>query len=205
MTYHYHYIDGSVIEFPCEYIVKIIDYGRNYFNNVNTGVSSTNIIQKICSLNECAPDCGSNFGYEQIHGERTPGSFYYINPRVPNCSHDLLTAIGYKDILIGPDKVCDKIEYNYTASTITFGTPAITQRTFTATNRVVSNVADMSEALRQFIPNFNSLKMHTKYDSTWKKKGDMHIYENMTPYEFIASPAVLVKSTILPEIPRLFG
>jgi hypothetical protein len=90
MRYH---INGSIYEFPSEYIVKIIDYGRNYINN---GTTTTNDIVSniICSTPKCAPRCGETVGYDIIQGDAHSGikgksDFYYINPVTPNASHDL--------------------------------------------------------------------------------------------------------------------
>ena len=80
----YHDIDyrGNEIglyEFPSEYIVKIIDYGRNYFNNRNI---DTNKILKnyVCPAPQCEPSCGETKGYSVIQGDAfDPDQDFYDN------------------------------------------------------------------------------------------------------------------------------
>ena len=107
----YHMIDGTEITFPTEYIGKIIDYGRNHFNNVN--ISTRKVVENLCAVktspnyttHECYDAtnnsyCGDGFGMGSVMGEQNynqntgqmtthPGNFYYIDPINRNMSHDL--------------------------------------------------------------------------------------------------------------------
>jgi hypothetical protein len=83
IKYYYYDLDGSIIEFNSAYIPKIIDYGRSYFDNGN--VNSLKIYNHICSINECNPDCGTNYGFEWLN----PNASFYINSSKKNESHDL--------------------------------------------------------------------------------------------------------------------
>ena len=60
---NYVFNDGTKITFPTEYIVKIIDYGRNYFKDTESGISSKDIIENVCLKcddDECKyPSCFS--------------------------------------------------------------------------------------------------------------------------------------------------
>jgi hypothetical protein len=60
----YHTAKNQIIEFKSEYIVKIIDYGRNYFNN--SLLNSNSFLSLVCNTKECDPDCGSKYGYESM-------------------------------------------------------------------------------------------------------------------------------------------
>ena len=116
---NYIFNDGTKITFPTDYIVKIIDYGRNYFNDVDSGISSTNIIENVCLkcddkeckypacfsseistiLSSGGDDynrinfypCGENSGMRYQVGEymKGPGTLHFINPHKKNISHDL--------------------------------------------------------------------------------------------------------------------
>lgn len=115
---NYHLNDGTIITFPTERLMKIIDYGRAHFeHNVNGHVENTKMIVDNVCANSQLPDydddacyhgtpgsyetfCGEIFGMNSINGEnsydkitnkvtRDIGSFYYIHPSVKNVSHDL--------------------------------------------------------------------------------------------------------------------
>jgi hypothetical protein len=62
--FEYH-MYGKIITFYSPYIAKIIDYGRSYFYE-NKSNNSSVLLKKICQAKECRPDCGSDYGYEQI-------------------------------------------------------------------------------------------------------------------------------------------
>jgi len=64
IKYNYHQSDGTVIHFYLPYIVKIIDYGRSFFDNGN--VNSKKIYDKICTVNNCNPQCGANYGFSWL-------------------------------------------------------------------------------------------------------------------------------------------
>jgi hypothetical protein len=69
----------QVCSFKSRYIVKLIDYGRSFFNY--NGVSSDDIIQRALNSSFCPP-MQSNFGIANFPQ-------YHLNPRVNNQSYDL--------------------------------------------------------------------------------------------------------------------
>jgi hypothetical protein len=55
--YHYYFMDGTTINFKCQYVPKIIDYGRSFFDNKK--INSSKIFDKVCPLPN-SYDCGDN-------------------------------------------------------------------------------------------------------------------------------------------------
>lgn len=84
IKYVYH-CNSETLSFYSPYLVKIIDYGRSYFDNndINTNV----IYNKICDLTECNPNCGQDKGFQQLR---------YTNKK--NITYDLLFL---NDTIIG--------------------------------------------------------------------------------------------------------
>jgi hypothetical protein len=209
---HYHFSDGEIITFPTEYIVKIIDYARNYFNNKDDKIDSQLLFDKFCA-NYKAPACMStkktNDGYASFDvcgksggiqtGEYTTGfgKFHYITPNKKNISHDLLLAsnTNYIDALAYYLGLQSPIFLEYK---LEFGTPPLTNREFMKSNYAIATVDNMLDFLKNTIRQWNHEKFrgwtdkklseqekYNKYASpTWTKMGDMHIYEDMRPYEF---------------------
>jgi len=121
IQYNYHQSDGSTIVFYSPYIVKIIDYGRSFFDNGN--VNSRKIYDKICTVNECKPECGAYAGLGWLH----PTPELFISSSQKNESHDLRLVkniqINMSDIFnivhtkpnestfVETDKILNKIAY----------------------------------------------------------------------------------------------
>lgn len=82
---NYYLLNGEIIKFYSQYISKIIDYGRNYFN-IENDINSETIYNKICEDKNNCNDCGKNDGYATLSGNI---SKYFIEPKKPNISHDL--------------------------------------------------------------------------------------------------------------------
>ena len=83
INYHYHHEDGTETVFYSPYIPKIIDYGRSFFDNGN--LTSRKIYDKICSVSDCEPDCGYQYGL----GWLDPIPTITISSSQKNESHDL--------------------------------------------------------------------------------------------------------------------
>lgn len=56
-------VGGATIQFQTRYIVKIIDYGRNFVPEMNP------IFKQLCKAPKCKPNCGVNNGYLNIFDE----------------------------------------------------------------------------------------------------------------------------------------
>jgi hypothetical protein len=198
IQYHYHVDATSTVSFKCCYIAKIIDYGRSYFTDpykhpYDPTQSSQTIYAKICKTTECdgeeeeeEEDCGFEYGYGTLKTERKPGRDAFIDSKKRNVSHDLRllslisqeirNKIGLKQQLqygIGVKKTKDKH----------FGTIEI-EKSGRAGYRIY-NVRDAHEALREIISNPDSHASNDRYFLNKRKLGDLHIYTDGRPMEFI--------------------
>jgi hypothetical protein len=178
----YHRLNGKSYTFKTEYITKIIDYGRNYFNNGKTNTAK--IIKKICYFDECEPDCGEEFGYNNIKGVSNGEDFYWINPIEPNVSHDLRAVQPYSDTLTDQPTVHSFVYAHK------YGTPQSKGyiNMSTAKKFVITNIFNLRDALESIMEGFNSFKNNKKYDNTWKVAATMNIYEDGRDYEFVVLP-----------------
>ena len=175
--------------------MKIIDYGRNYFNNGDTNTSQ--ILQtEICSNALCNPNCGKNNGYGIIQGRAFDASvdFYYVYPDRPNQSHDLrfMSDRTIKDYIKHVTGCDIRYKTNY-------GTPELL--TSGLSSHQINNIRDAKTAIEKLISSEFKAKINKKYDSTWRQVATMNIYQDGRDYEFIqiADPTSLEE--IPPEIP----
>jgi hypothetical protein len=179
----YHKINGKTYSFKSEYIVKIIDYGRNYFNNGKTNTAE--IVDKMCNITECNPDCGSEVGYNIIKGQRNPSAYSYdwVNPIVPNVSHDLRAVEPWKQIFQyeSKPKVHSFVYRNR------WGTEQALANDKINNKYVITNIFNLRDALEDIIEPRTNINNNT-YDSTWKVVATMDIYEDGRDYEFNVLP-----------------
>lgn len=179
----YHLENGSVISFPTIYIAKIIDYGRCYTKDTKI------IADYICRIKVCRPNCGFHKGFGVINGfpnetanERT-SSFYWINPRVVNRSHDLRLIANFSKLFKSSFPFFNDIKYLNT-----FGTPE-DLNTYSKVNKIIRNVSDVRSSLEDFLPEWCRNELNEQYyiSQGMTKAGDIHIYADNTPYEFIVN------------------
>ena len=175
MRYH---SNGKVHEFPSEYIVKIIDYGRNYINN---GTTTTNEIVSniICNTPKCNPNCGDQVGYRAIQGDYGDYNDYYnINPIVPNASHDLRVFANLNDVR-QPDLWKGRIYKDELYYEGKYGTP----EDLTGDVDHIRSIHDLRAALEKTaFPNYND-SMTKKYEG-WEQAAIMDVYDDGRDYEF---------------------
>ncbi len=174
MRYH---TGDKVLEFKTNYIAKIIDYGRNYFNNGT--ISTADIINNyICNVPECEPNgsiCGSTVGYSIIKGENTPGDFYWINPTTPNISHDLKLI-----------KHNQQANSNNIVSGILYETPYGTPECIASQTHRICNIYHLKDYYDNImtLEKYNKNVSHRKYNDTWKIVATMNIYDDGRDYEY---------------------
>jgi hypothetical protein len=191
--YKYHLLDGSLVEFFCPYIPKIIDYGRCFFDNRNT--NSKKIYDKICQTTGC-DDCGNDYGFQWL----SPIPEYGISSQKKNESHDLRLI---KSIDIGLDriksakptnrnfvelyKMCKKIIYGVGISDVLskhFGTKENTK--LHPDRSKVANVTDAYEYLKDIITHSDSIAENSQmFNNPNDVYGVFHIYEDGRSMEFI--------------------
>jgi hypothetical protein len=178
----YHDIDyrGNEIglyEFPSEYIVKIIDYGRNYFNNRN--IDTNEILQQyVCPAPQCAPRCGETKGYSVIQGDAfdPDQDFHDIMPNKPNKSHDLRFINIYKSLYE------QMLQFDDLIYDSPYGTPEMQSNP--REPNTIYNIHDFLRILKLHINNWNSYKMQKKYDHSWKQVATIDIYNDGRDYTF---------------------
>uniref|UniRef100_A0A6C0ER69 Protein kinase domain-containing protein n=1 Tax=viral metagenome TaxID=1070528 RepID=A0A6C0ER69_9ZZZZ len=174
MRYHHN---GKVFEFKSEYIMKIIDYGRNYFNNGKTNTKE--IMEKICKQKHCQPRCGETKGYNYVQGNiMDPNfNFHWINPIVSNVSHDLKFADYVKKILNKYDFI--KNVYYETEH----GTP---ENTF-GDEKDIRSIFNLLDAMELKLNDFNYHKNQVKY-ANWTVAAEMDVYDDGREYTFNVLP-----------------
>jgi hypothetical protein len=92
IKYIYHNATGgSPLEFNCQYVPKIIDYGRSFFDNGN--LNSRKIYDRLCKEKDCKPKCGEKFGFTWLD----PIPTFHISSSQKNESHDLRALYNIKD------------------------------------------------------------------------------------------------------------
>ena len=183
--YHYHNPDGSITEFKSKYLVKIIDYGRSYFNDMPNNLDSSKVQQVICTEHVCnsvvTGPCGSDIGYSWLFPEQPSSANLFITSSRENYSHDLrlmnILKLSYDGILkrLNPGllAILNKVVF-----TDTFGTE---EKKVSGLPNNIHNVKDAYKEIRDFMNNpimiqFNSL--FYDFDPKWRKLGDLHIYSN---------------------------
>jgi hypothetical protein len=175
---NYHSTDGTIVSFPSEYIMKIIDYGRNYFNNGAKNDTSTILNTQICNNPKCAPNCGYENGYKTIQGNAFNSTiqFHNIFPNKPNQSSDLLFM----------NQVFSDI-FKYWGYSIVYqgqhGTPENLINGLP--DHKINNIHDARKILQVHYLGTLHKSIHKKYDSTWEKVAVMNIYDDGRDYEFI--------------------
>ena len=185
----YHLLSGRVIEFPSEYIVKIIDYGRNYFDN---GLTNTKKIIKdyICGNNLCDPECGDEVGYRAIQGDEYTAKYRTIFPNKKNISQDLRFASHFYRYL-KTSKAFDTFFFgNKNGSTTIIETSQIgTPEKLGGDARNIHNIVNFRSFLETYIDQwYGQNGVGIKKYKTWKKKAIMDIYEDQRPYTFEVLP-----------------
>ena len=180
IKYIYHESDGSTFEFNCKYIPKIIDYGRCYFDNGN--INSLKIYNYICKIQECNPDCGSDYGFIWLD----PKSSYYIISSKKNESHDLRLINEIKPYIKIQNKnsIINKIKYG-------IGLPKQYSRYGTEENlnmdttSEITNVNSFHNVLKEIIKDpATILKNQNDYNGS-KMLYELHIYYDQRPMKIV--------------------
>jgi hypothetical protein len=150
--FHYHMDGGQEYSFKSKYIAKIIDYGRSYFKDEETGVDSKKIYTDLCKEPKCKPECGINKGFSWLANSPVPSSSYWISSQKRNKSHDLRllneVKIGIKAnttdqyLSNGLKSVLQILKYDKH-----YGTPEMTQ----GFPNAIQNVYDAALALGNII------------------------------------------------------
>ena len=183
IQYHYHMPDGTVVSFKSKYIAKIIDYGRCFYNDVTNpdidGTSET-VHSSLCRQRACRPACGTNQGYMFTQPlSANPSDDFHISSVVRNRSHDLILLNHLKRHTTPIDAVIGLTVYDER-----FGTP---ERANDYPNSI-QTVTDACMALKEVIERHYVKSRNDTYHAGRTKIGDLHVYSNQTPMEYIPTP-----------------
>lgn len=179
---HYH-TGGNEFVFQTEHIAKIIDYGRNFFDNEITNTEEI-LENYICKDRWCHPSCGMNQGYKLIRGDvLTPGvpktkDDMFITPNRPNMSHDLRFMKRLEGYALASELPQFNLVYKGAGG---YGTPENLNpggRAGWGSNYVINSIFDARDFLEENIGKAYS------FDSTWEKTAIMHIYDDDRDYTF---------------------
>lgn len=178
MRYH---TANNLFEFKSEYLAKIIDYGRNYFNR---GKLNTTVLvrEALCARSECEPKCGRNVGYHTIQGSALGSANVvdWIDPIRPNASHDLRLAHLIFNVVLR-DPSMPKVVYKGN-----YGTP----ESHAEEPGKAFNIRQLWMALARNSRAFNQRYTSHKYDASWKVVATMDVYSNGQDYTFTVHPDV---------------
>ena len=187
--FHYHMDGGEEYSFKSKYIAKIIDYGRSYFKDEESGIDSKKIYTDLCKEAKCNPSCGYNKGFSWMYNQPNPSSSYWISSQKRNASHDLRllneVKIGTRGnqtdqyLPSGLKSVLQKLKYDKH-----YGTPEMAQGFPNATQ----NVYDAAMALGNIISLPEQIQQNEDVYLGKTKLGDLHIYcgkDDTRPMRFV--------------------
>lgn len=188
IEYNYVLLNGNTIRFKSKYIVKIIDYGRSFFDDdTNEHLKSKYIRKKICNETSCKPYCGSNVGYSWLNLSGALRNQYYIYSMISNKSHDLRLLKILKDMskiykinknIYSIYSFLNKVKYN-----THYGTPVAKINKYPTT---ISDVTDAFKGLSELIDNDEYQENNNNNYLNIIKLGDLYIYENGRPMKFVS-------------------
>ena len=213
ITYHYHLSDTKIITFKSKYLVKIIDYGRSFFDD-NNGISSKDINSNLCRLPECnnililkdeddeeieiENTCGESVGFSWLYDE--PGNYdnHYITSIRRNISHDLrLLIMINKRIKINDTD--DKYENKFTETFLKILKMTVYQKETGTPERMekiqdkILNVNDAFHIFDRMINTNIAKNINNKYyNNVSENGGNLHIYTDK-PMQFIEP--VIIRET----------
>lgn len=188
IQYHYHKEDGSEISFYSHYIPKIIDYGRSYFDNGN--LNSRKIYDRVCSINECKPNCGEDYGFQWLD----PYPYLTISSSQKNESHDLRLMIDLSNVFnkykINPPP--QKKTYNKLVdimNKIAYGVGIKepenkkygTIENLNISDSIINNVNGLHEQLKTIIQDPEIITENQTYYNNDKIACHLHIYYDQRP------------------------
>ena len=189
IQFHYHTGGNNVVSFKSKYIAKIIDYGRSYFKDEESGEDSKKIYTDLCKEKKCNPDCGYNTGFSWLTQHPDVSVSYWITSQTRNKSHDLRLLNDLKgdltryntetNLTAGVKAIMQKLKYD----TI-YGTPEMEN----GYPNTVNNIVDAATMLFQYIKEENQVQLNENEYRGKIKLGDLHIYcgqDDRRPMQFI--------------------
>ena len=197
IEYHFHF-QNEIISFKSPYLIKIIDYGRCYFDNQN-GFDSESVYNQITSIN-----CGVSQGFSWFDkSKQLKKRDYYINNLILNRSHDLRLL---KDISLKMNMTfLEHFSFNPTVDrdVKTLFTKFVFSELFGTDEKLnsglpqkLNNVADVFTILKKIcmnphfqIDNENQYSSAAGARRAFTKIGDLHIYQNASNKDMVFTPS----------------
>ena len=193
----------EIVSFNSKFIVKIIDYGRSFFNDTttpsssNTFRSSEQVYDRIYDV--MSPNFGPTYNreYNTINGlefgshKHNYGDFF-ISSVLRNSSHDLRLIHelkkDYFDYLQFNKPLFDlmqSVEYGVGIRDPKYKTYGTKEQSVSGLSRgKIVNVYDMHYSLKLLMKYEESIALQNEYYSASKKVGDLHIYDDDRPFEY---------------------
>jgi hypothetical protein len=186
ITYNYYLNSGKTIQFKSPYIVKIIDYGRCYYNNgTQNSFGTYSKIKEIESCNDLDEVGLGNLAEIKTKFEKNGyDATNYLCSHQGNVSSDLNAAIlVYRFLeqqnLFSPDlldilkRINFRMGISRTKETKESGLPD-----------KINNVTDLLIKLEEYISNPSFVEDNNNQFESAPKIGDFHIYQDGRPMNF---------------------
>lgn len=200
IEYHYSISSTRAISFKSSYMLKIIDYGRSYFKDDQTGQSAKEIYDKeLCDYaadcnepEEITGTCGENVGFSWLKkNSQNPSKNFHISAQQKNISHDLLPLTRIKENNAAPQPnyltpdlqaLVAKVIY-----TDYFGTK---EKTVSGYPHAIFNVKDAAKFITAYVASKKYQDINNRvYHDSKNKLGDLHIFmDGKTPMRFDPAP-----------------
>jgi hypothetical protein len=190
--YYYHLSDGTIVSFKSKYVVKLIDYGRSYFNDVESNIDSKKIRQnELCKIQKCKPNCGENYGFGWLKKKLASYNFF-IDSTNPNPSHDLRLFNEMK--LYNIDKFILDANFLNIFRQMKYGVDIIDNKykrygtrplpDSYLLNGQIQTVKDMFLALFDLLLSGPFMANNDIKYRTYSKIGDLHVYGKSSPMKY---------------------
>ena len=181
--FHYH-ISGQVVSFKSKYIVKIIDYGRSFFKDDTA--NAKDVYDAVCKEPACGPvdSCGYDKGFawlEKLEPQYKAAS-NWLSSQEKNISHDLRLLNEVKEMTVGllPDfmkTMTDLVQYKKQ-----YGTEQILK---SGLPNKINNVQDAADIFKHELLEPEEIEYNEEVYQGQPKLGDLHIYDDGRPMQFI--------------------
>jgi hypothetical protein len=141
----------------------MIDYGRSYILDPDTGVGSMTVYNQVCAEPKCVKRCGDYVGYNWL--DPAPNQ-YHVNSTQRNASKDLwlLNIIKYNPYILHFANTLTEL-----TKKVQYGIDGIEENLVSGYPNTINNVDDAEICLREITidPNYDPI--------LYTKLGDLHI------------------------------
>jgi hypothetical protein len=193
IEYHYHLENGTETVFKSKYIAKIIDYGRCYYNDLDSDANTSNskLFYDNIVCKECKPMCGiaRGYGWMDYKANQMKQSSFICSQRL-NPSHDLRLLYTIGKNVDGMDPKLESI-----LKRVVYGKGVAKGKGMYGTEpnpksglpSKINNVKDAFSALAELANLSQEMFANDVSYHTSKKLGELHIYGKKMPMRWVAS------------------